>query len=188
MEPFKTLVSPTVVLARENIDTDQIIPARFLKGTSKVGLAKHLFADWRTQPGFPLLAAADGTDAQILVTGVNFGCGSSREHAPWALMDYGFRAIIARSFADIFKQNATKNGLLPVELPGAVCSQIEQLVNRNAASQLRIDLATQRVTLPDGNAFPFEIDPFAKHCLTNGIDELGYILSFSERIAAHEQR
>ena len=188
MTPFTTLTSRAVVLAADDVDTDQIIPARFLKGTAKTGLAAHLFADWRTQPGFPLLGTHDASGTQILVTGVNFGCGSSREHAPWALVDYGFRAIIARSFADIFKENATKNGLLPIALSGAACSQIERAVNAHASTQLHVDLAAERVSLPDGTSFTFPIDPFAKHCLLNGIDELGYILSFSERITAYEQR
>ena len=188
MRPFTTLTARAIVLAADDVDTDQIIPARFLKGTAKTGLAAHLFADWRTQPGFPLLQAAETTDAQILVTGVNFGCGSSREHAPWALVDYGFRAIIARSFADIFKQNATKNGLLPVELPAAACAQLERVVAANAATLLHVDLVGQRVVLPDGTAFGFEIDTFAKHCLLEGLDELGYILSFADRITDYERR
>jgi 3-isopropylmalate/(R)-2-methylmalate dehydratase small subunit len=179
--------SNAVVLPADDVDTDQIIPARFLKGTRKTGLAEHLFADWRTQPGFPLLAP-EACGAQILVAGNNFGCGSSREHAPWALVDWGFRAIIARSFADIFKQNATKNGLLPVALSDREHAHILTIVRASPETQLTVDLATERVTLPDGTAFAFSIDPFAKHCLLNGIDELGYILSFAERITAHEQR
>lgn len=188
MTAFSNLTSRAVVLRADDVDTDQIIPARFLKGTVKTGLAAHLFADWRTQPGFPLMHAADGSDAQILVTGNNFGCGSSREHAPWALVDYGFRTIIARSFADIFKENATKNGLLPVALPDAACAQIERVLAGNSSTQLRIELGTQSVTLPDGTVFNFELDPFAKHCLSSGLDELGYILSFEDRISAYEQR
>ena len=182
-----TLAVTAVVLPADDVDTDQIIPARFLKGTVKAGLAAHLFADWREQPGFPLLAP-EAKGAQILVTGNNFGCGSSREHAPWALVDWGFRAIIARSFADIFKENATKNGLLPVALPDEACLQIERLVSGNGGAQLRIELATQSVTLPDGTTFSFEIDPFAKHCLASGLDELGYILSIADRIASYEHR
>lgn len=184
---FTTLSSKAVVLQADDVDTDQIIPARFLKGTSKAGLAEHLFADWRVQPGFPLLAPG-AAGAQILISGVNFGCGSSREHAPWALVDFGFRAIIARSFADIFKQNATKNGLLPIALADEACTLIEQLIRANPVAQLEVDLATERVLLPDGSWFAFTIDPFAKQCLANGIDELGYILSFADRITAHEQR
>ena len=187
MAQFTTLTSRVITIPTTDVDTDQIIPARFLKGTSKLGLGEVLFADWRTRPGFPLLAP-QAAGAQILVSGVNFGCGSSREHAPWALVDYGFRAIIARSFADIFKQNATKNGLLPIELPGAMCSQIERAVQTRPATQLRIDLPNQRVALPDGTSFEFAIDPFAKHCLVSGLDELGYILSFADRITEYEQR
>jgi 3-isopropylmalate/(R)-2-methylmalate dehydratase small subunit len=187
MTVFTTLTAKAVVLAADDVDTDQIIPARFLKGTQKAGLAAHLFADWRTQPGFPLLAP-EAAGAQILVAGMNFGCGSSREHAPWALVDGGFRAIIARSFADIFKENATKNGLLPVALADRECAQIEALVRANPDAHFAVDLAIEHVTLPDGTQFAFSIDPFAKHCLLNGIDELGYILAFSERISAHEQR
>jgi 3-isopropylmalate/(R)-2-methylmalate dehydratase small subunit len=199
---FTTLTAKGVVLAADDVDTDQIIPARFLKGTSKTGLGEKLFSDWREQPGFPLLAP-EAAGAQILVTGVNFGCGSSREHAPWALVDFGFRAIIARSFADIFKENATKNGLLPVALPDAACATIEAAVRANPDVKVSVDLASQRVSLVDGagqepgpagsvtrggTTFSFEIDAFAKHCLANGIDELGYILSFADRIAAHESR
>ena len=185
--PFATLKSRTVVLPADDVDTDQIIPARFLKGTQKTGLADHLFADWRTRPDFPLLQPG-AAGAKILVTGTNFGCGSSREHAPWALVDFGFRAIIARSFADIFKENATKNGLLPIALPDAACTQIEQAVRTTPALQISVDLASEKVTLPDGTSFGFSIDAFARHCLLNGLDELGYILSFADRIAAHESR
>jgi 3-isopropylmalate/(R)-2-methylmalate dehydratase small subunit len=184
---FATLTARAVVLPADDVDTDQIIPARFLKGTSKTGLGDRLFADWRDRPDFPLLAP-QAAGAQILVTGVNFGCGSSREHAPWALVDFGFRAIIARSFADIFKQNATKNGLLPVALPEEACQLIEAAVVADPAVQLTVDLANDRVVMPGGTSFSFSIDPFAKHCLATGVDELGYILSFADRIAAYEQR
>ncbi len=186
MNPFTTLTSKAVALPADDVDTDQIIPARFLKGTVKAGLSQHLFADWRTQPEFPLLAP-DAAGAQILVTGNNFGCGSSREHAPWALVDWGFRAIIARSFADIFKENATKNGLLTVALPDEACARIEAVVRANPTAPLTIELASERVSLPDGTWFAFSIDPFAKHCLASGLDELGYILAFADRITAHEQ-
>jgi 3-isopropylmalate/(R)-2-methylmalate dehydratase small subunit len=185
MTAFTALTGKAVVLPADDVDTDQIIPARFLKGTSKRGLGEHLFADWRTRPAFPLLEP-QAAGAQILVTGINFGCGSSREHAPWALVDFGFRAIIARSFADIFKENATKNGLLPIALPEAACLQIEALVRAEPALLLEVDLPGQRVVLPDSTSFAFEIDGFAKHCLVSGLDELGYILSFAEQIAAHE--
>jgi 3-isopropylmalate/(R)-2-methylmalate dehydratase small subunit len=187
MSAFSKVTSTVVVLPADDVDTDQIIPARFLKGTDKRGLGAHLFSDWREQPGFPLLAPG-AKDAEVLVAGVNFGCGSSREHAPWALTDWGFRVIIARSFADIFRQNATKNGLLPVALEDAACARIEELVRKAPETRVEVDLATQRVTLPDGAAFAFEIDPFAKHCMLEGLDELGYILSFEERIVQHERR
>ncbi|HTL38651.1 MAG TPA: 3-isopropylmalate dehydratase small subunit [Kofleriaceae bacterium] len=187
MSAFNSLLARAVLLSADDVDTDQIIPARFLKATQKTGLGEHLFADWRTRPGFPLTASG-AAGAQILVTGTNFGCGSSREHAPWSLVDWGFRAIIARSFADIFKQNATKNGLLPIALPDRECVWIEQLVKEKPSTQIHVDLAAECVTLPDGSTFSFVIEPFAKHCLLNGIDELGYILSFYQRITAYEQR
>ncbi len=164
MTPFTTLTSHAAVVLVDDIDTDQIIPARFLKGTSKTGLGAHLFAD---RPDFVLAPGA-----QILIAGNNFGCGSSREHAPWALTDRGFRAVIAPSFADIFRENATKNGLLTIALAGVP-----------DPSSIHIDLPAQTV-----NGQRFEIDAFAKHCLTSGLDELGYILAFADRIAAHEQR
>ena len=185
--PFTTLTSRAVLLPADDVDTDQIIPARFLKGTVKAGLADSLFADWRARPDFPLLQPG-AAGARILVTGNNFGCGSSREHAPWALVDWGFRAIIARSFADIFKENATKNGLLPIALPEAACVRLELALRADPAAELTVDLASERVSLPDGSWFAFTIDSFAKHCLASGLDELGYILSFADRIAAHERR
>ncbi len=180
MTPFTTLSARATVLAADDVDTDQIIPARFLKGTTKAGLGAHLFAD---RPDF---AVADG--AQILIGGVNFGCGSSREHAPWALYDRGFRAIIARSFADIFRENATKNGLLAVALPDHACAQLETAVRADPQRWLLVDLPAQLVTLSAGTSFSFPIDPFAKHCLITGLDELGYILSFEDRIREHEAR
>ncbi len=187
MKSFVALTSTTVLLPVDDVDTDQIIPARFLKGTDKRGLGEHLFSDWRARPEFPL-ASQRAREAQILVAGANFGCGSSREHAPWALVDWGFRAVVARSFADIFKENATKNGLLTVALPEAACVRLEIALRADPSLQLNVDLSTERVSLPDGSWFAFSIDPFAKHCLAAGLDELGYILSFADRIAAHEQR
>lgn len=180
---FTTLTSRAALLHADDVDTDQIIPARYLKGTQKTGLGDHLFADWRERPDFPLRERGP----KILVTGNNFGCGSSREHAPWALVDWGFRAVIARSFADIFKENATKNGLLPVALPEAACLRLELAIHHAPMLEITVDLEQQRVSIP-GGWFPFQIDPFAKHCLTSGLDELGYILSFTDRITAHEQR
>jgi 3-isopropylmalate/(R)-2-methylmalate dehydratase small subunit len=188
MEPFAALTSTVVVLPFDDVDTDQIIPARFLKTTEKRGLAEHLFSDWRARPGFPLLAP-EAKGARILVAGRNFGCGSSREHAPWALVDWGFRAVIARSFADIFKGNSTKNGLLPIALDDDACRRVEtEQALDPTGFRVEVDLPRERVVLPDGTAFSFPVDPFAKRCLVNGIDELGYILSFADRIAAHEAR
>jgi 3-isopropylmalate/(R)-2-methylmalate dehydratase small subunit len=183
MTPFTQLTSKVAVLPVDDVDTDQIVPARFLKGTVKHGLGAQLFADWRGRVTF-----LDRTDVNILLTGRNFGCGSSREHAPWALVDFGFRAIIAQSFADIFRQNATKNGLLTITLAPEECARIEQAVTKDPAAEVHVDLATGSVRLPDGTTFSFSIDPFARHCLLNGIDELGYILSFEDRIKAHEER
>ncbi|MEJ5202603.1 MAG: 3-isopropylmalate dehydratase small subunit [Anaerolineales bacterium] len=193
MEQFTTLTSRAVLLPVNDIDTDQIIPARFLKVTDKAGLGANLFADWRYLPdGSPnpdfVLNKAENQDAQILITGNNFGCGSSREHAPWALMGYGFRAIISTSFADIFRNNALKNGLLPVTLEPAAYETIIDLVKRAPQMNLTIDLAQQTVTLPDGHSFCFPMDAFSKTCLLNGIDELGYLLSLETQITAYEQK
>ncbi len=187
MVPFAQLSSTIALLPLDDIDTDQIIPARFLKATDKRGLSEHLFADWRTRPGFPLLAP-EAKGAQILLAGVNFGCGSSREHAPWALVDWGFRAIVARSFADIFCANALKNGLLPIALDDAAHTRLLRAREADPKLTLSVDLPTERVLLADGTSFSFAIDPFSKHCLLTGLDELGYILSFADRISAHEQQ
>ena len=181
------LTSKTVVLRVDNVDTDQIIPARFLKTISKEGLGDQLFYDWRydasgaPKPDFILnTEAAKG--AQVLVAGDNFGCGSSREHAPWALTQFGFKAVISTSFADIFKGNSLKNGLLPIVVPAAVGFV---LLNSPGAI-VKIDLAAQTLTLPDGTAVEFPIDAFAKHCLLEGVDELGYILKQDAAISAYE--
>ena len=189
MTPFTRFESPLVVLPLDDVDTDQIIPARYLKGTDKAGLGEHLFADCRRNPDFPLHEIG-ARFAQILVAGANFGCGSSREHAPWALVDWGFRAIVARSFADIFRQNATKNGLLPIALDDAAHARVLEARTANPKLELHVDLPAQRVSIASDPtaSFEFAIDPFAKHCLVNGVDELGYILSFADRIAAHERR
>ncbi|CAN5890822.1 3-isopropylmalate dehydratase small subunit [soil metagenome] len=187
MTPFTSFDGAVALLPLDDIDTDQIIAARYLKGTDKKGLAEHLFADWRTRPDFPLLAP-EAKGARILLAGANFGCGSSREHAPWALVDWGFRAIVARSFADIFRQNATKNGLLPIALDDAAYRRVLAARTADPKLVLRVDLPSQRLSIVgEGDAsFPFPMDPFAKHCLVHGVDELGYILSFADRIAAHE--
>jgi 3-isopropylmalate/(R)-2-methylmalate dehydratase small subunit len=185
MTPFVSLTSTVVPLLSDDVDTDQIIPARFLKETGRSGFGAHLFADWRDRPGFPL-SSPEAKGARILLAGHNFGCGSSREHAPWALVDWGFRAIVARSFADIFRQNALKNGLLPVALDEEAHGAVAEAREADAEIALRIDLLAERVSLPSGRAFSFPIDAFAKHCLLNGLDELGYIFSFAEKIAAYE--
>ena len=181
--------SKTVVLPIDNIDTDQIIPARFLKTTSMEGLGDNLFLDWRyladgtPNPDFPLnKPSAKG--AQILVTGDNFGCGSSREHAPWALVQYGIKAVISTSFADIFKGNALKNGLLPIVVPADIHAELLKW----SGITLKIDLATQTLTLAGGRTIEFPIDPFAKQCLLEGVDELGYMLKQEPAIAAYESR
>jgi 3-isopropylmalate/(R)-2-methylmalate dehydratase small subunit len=184
-----TIESKTVALPIDNIDTDQIIPARFLKTTSMQGLGDNLFLDWRyladgsPNPDFPLnKPSAKG--ATILITGDNFGCGSSREHAPWALVQYGFKAIISTSFADIFKGNALKNGLLPIIIPADIHAELIKW----SGITLKIDLASQTVTLAGGRTVEFPIDPFAKHCLLEGVDELGYMIKQEPAIAAYEAK
>ncbi|HEX3478116.1 MAG TPA: 3-isopropylmalate dehydratase small subunit [Kofleriaceae bacterium] len=189
MTPFTTLESTVVVLPLDDIDTDQIIPARFLQGTDKVGLGDHLFADCGRNPDFPLHAIGARL-AKILVAGANFGCGSSREHAAWALVDRGFRAVIARSFGDIFRQNAIKNGLLPVALDADAHARVIAARAADPRCFVRVDLPAQRVSIAgDPTAsFGFAIDRFARHCLINGVDELGYLLGFEDRITDHERR
>ena len=180
MEPFRQLRSRIVVMPRPDIDTDQIIPARFLKGTTRTGLGRHLFSEWRSQSDCPL-DKPESRGAQVLVAGPNFGCGSSREHAPWALLDYGFRAVISSSIADIFRGNALKNGLLPVVLDEYAH---RRLLGRPGA-EIEIDLQACTVTC-DGLRAPFPIDPFARRCLLEGTDELGFLLAQSAQIEAHE--
>jgi len=181
------ITSKTVVFPVDNIDTDQIIPARFLKTISKAGLGDQLFYDWRydasgaPKPDFILnTEAAKG--AQVLVAGDNFGCGSSREHAPWALTQFGFKAVVSTSFADIFKGNSLKNGLLPIVVPAAVHAALIA----SPGSIVKIDLAAQTLTTPDGATVGFPIDAFSKHCLPEGVDELGYILKQDPAISAYE--
>ncbi|MBN1287030.1 MAG: 3-isopropylmalate dehydratase small subunit [Anaerolineae bacterium] len=188
-----TFTSRLVPLPVENVDTDQIIPARFLKTVDKAGLGDNLFADWRydaggnPKPGF-VLNEPVYRGAQILLAGNNFGCGSSREHAPWALAGYGFKAVISTHFADIFRNNALKNGLLPIVVDEATHRQLFSLVDEDPATAVTVDLAAQTLTLPDGRAVEFPIDPFAKHCLLVGVDQLGYILSLESEIAAYEAK
>jgi 3-isopropylmalate/(R)-2-methylmalate dehydratase small subunit len=178
MPPLRRITSRTVVITSTDIDTDQIIPARFLTTTTKEGLGKQLFADWRYQEdGSPkrefVLNRPEAHGAQILVAGRNFGCGSSREHAPWALLDYGFRAVISEGVADIFRGNALKNGLLPV----VVDAKTSQWLLHHPGAELDIDLETLRLTLPTGAKIAFAIEPFARHCLLSGLDEFGYLRS-----------
>jgi 3-isopropylmalate/(R)-2-methylmalate dehydratase small subunit len=193
MQPFTTLTSHLVAIPTENIDTDQIIPARFLKTISKKGLGKNCFADWRyLEDGSPnpdfALNQPEAQGARILLAGDNFGCGSSREHAPWSLMDWGFRAIISTSFADIFRNNSLKNGLLPIKVDEDTHRQLLSLVEEDAAIQVTVDLVAQQLVLPDGRFVPFPIDHFSKTCLLEGLDQLGYLLKQEERVRVYEQQ
>jgi 3-isopropylmalate/(R)-2-methylmalate dehydratase small subunit len=189
LQPLTRFSSRTVVLADANIDTDQIIPARYLTTTTRAGLGEHLFADWRYDAGGApraqfALNRPEASGCQILVAGRNFGCGSSREHAPWALLDYGMRAVIAPEIADIFRSNALKNGLLPVivtdELGAWLCAHPQAL--------LTLDVTARTLTLPDGTAVTFPLEPFAQQCLIEGVDELGYLLARAAQIEAFERR
>jgi 3-isopropylmalate/(R)-2-methylmalate dehydratase small subunit len=188
MQPFTTLTARTVVLPAANIDTDQIIPARFLTTTTRTGLGRHLFADWRydeygaPRPQF-VLNRPDAAGCRILVGGANFGCGSSREHAPWALTDFGFRAIISSEIADIFRSNSLKNGLLPVVVDG----ETHQWLLAHPGVELTLDVANTTLTLPDGPEVLFPLEPFARHCLLEGVDELGFLLARSPAIEAFER-
>jgi len=193
MNAFTTLTSHVVVLPANDVDTDQIIPARFLKVTDKAGIGANLFADWRYLPdGSPnpdfVLNRPESRGAQILLTGHNFGCGSSREHAPWALLGQGFRAVISTSFADIFRNNALKNGVLPVVVEPEIHTALMAQYAANPALPLTIDLHEQVLLLPDGARVPFPIDPFSKTCLLNGVDQLGYLLRLEPLIKAYEER
>ena len=187
MEPIRRITSKTVVIPLENVDTDQITPARYLKVTSKVGLGKVLFADWRydadgkPRPEF-VLNKPEAAGAQILVAGDNFGCGSSREHAPWALVDAGFRAVVSTTIADIFRNNSLKNGLLPVVVP----KDLHQKLLASPGLDVTVDLEATKITLPDGSSAAFPVDPFARYCLLNGIDELGFLMKQEGAIAAFE--
>ncbi|MBU8977708.1 MULTISPECIES: 3-isopropylmalate dehydratase small subunit [unclassified Lysobacter] len=187
MQPLTEVVSRTVVLRERNIDTDQIIPARFLTTTERKGLGKHAFNDWRLladgtpNPAFPF-NRTDNIGARILVAGRNFGCGSSREHAPWALTDLGLRAVISAEIADIFRSNALKNGLLPIVLEESV---VDALLDQPGV-ELRIDVAQRSVTLPDGRRVHFPLDAFAQTCLLDGVDQLGYLLKQNDAITRFE--
>ena len=192
MNHFPIFASRIAPLLVNDIDTDQIIPARFLKVTDKAGLGANLFADWRfNQDGSPkqefVLNQPQHRGAAVLLAGNNFGCGSSREHAPWALLGYGFRAVISTSFADIFRNNALKNALLPIIVNGEASSQLHDTVLRDPTAEISVDLQSQTVRLPGGKTFEFPIDGFAKSCLLNGTDELGYLLQFEKQISEYEK-
>jgi 3-isopropylmalate/(R)-2-methylmalate dehydratase small subunit len=191
-EPFRMFRSKVVPLDAENIDTDQIVPARYLKVTDKAGLAEALFRDWRydesgslKDPPF-ILDRPGMAGRQILLAGHNFGSGSSREHAPWALSAWGLRAILSTGFADIFRSNSLKNGLLPIEVDPATHRRLRELIERDPDAELTVDLAEEGILLPDGSTIDFQIDPFAKRMLLAGTDELGYLLSKDAEIAAWE--
>jgi len=192
MDPITTFRGKSVALNIPNIDTDQVTPANFTKVTDKLGLGRILFAHWRyanaqfdPNPDFPLnKPGAQG--ASILVAGDNFGCGSSREHAPWALVGYGFRAIVSTSFADIFRSNALKNGLIPVVVDAAVHGEALQAAEKNL--EFEVDLPNQALRLPSGRTVPFPIDPFQKRCLVQGVDEMGYLLSHAKQIEDFDRR
>ena len=189
MKPVTRIRARTAVLADENIDTDRIIPARFLTTTTREGLGRYCFNDWRylpdgnDNPAFPL-NQPEAKDCAILVAGRNFGCGSSREHAPWALLDYGIRAVVSSEIADIFRNNALKNGLVAI-VAGA--DEHRWLLD-NPGVDLSVDVREQTLTLPGGNVFRFELEPFARHCLLEGVDQMGFLLQHGDAITAFEQR
>jgi 3-isopropylmalate/(R)-2-methylmalate dehydratase small subunit len=189
MDAIQVIRSRTAVLPLENIDTDQIIPARFLRATTREGFGKNLFADWRydangaPRPEFQL-NQPQAQGCTILVAGRNFGCGSSREHAPWALTDYGFRAVISTEFADIFRSNSLKNGLVPVLVDDAT----SRWLLSNPGADVTIDLESTTLALPNGTRVAFPLEPFARYCLMNGVDELGFLLSKGPDIDAYERR
>lgn len=188
--PIRSKLAPLVI---PDVDTDQIIPARYLKVTTKEGLAAGLFADWRydpsgaPRPDFPL-NRAEHAGARLLLAGPNFGCGSSREHAPWALVGYGFRAVLGVSFADIFRNNALKNGLLPIALPPDYHAALAARVEADPAFEVEVDLEAEEVRAPGFAAARFDVDPFARRCLLDGVDELGYLLARKMEISAYEAR
>ena len=193
MEKFSTLLSPAIQLIQENVDTDQIIPARYLKATSREGFGEHLFKDWRfDEQGHPksdFILNNPEYSGSILVAGENFGCGSSREHAAWALVDYGFKAVVSSYFADIFKGNALNNGLLPVQVSPGSLKELLAEVQSNPMTLIEIDLEAQLLRVPEiGIQEHFEINPYKKTCLINGFDDIDFLLSQKEKISAFEQK
>jgi 3-isopropylmalate/(R)-2-methylmalate dehydratase small subunit len=193
MKPFTTLTGVAAPLPKANVDTDQIIPARFLKTIARTGLGKNLFANFRytedgaENPDF-VLNQAPYRNAEILIAFENFGCGSSREHAPWALLDFGIRCVIAPDFADIFHNNSFKNGILPVKLPREVCAALMEDAKLGGNARLTVDLERQVVVRPSGEEIPFEVDPFRKHCLLNGLDDIGQTLQHKPAIDDYEAK
>jgi 3-isopropylmalate/(R)-2-methylmalate dehydratase small subunit len=202
MQPFTVLDAVVAPLDRANVDTDAIIPKQFMKSIRRTGFGPNLFDEWRYldrgQPGQDVAKRPRNPDfvlnqpryagAQLLLTRENFGCGSSREHAPWALHDYGFRALIAPSFADIFYGNCFKNGMLPITLDATTVDKLFAAVAATPGFRLRIDLESQKIVMPDGIAIPFLVDPHRKHCLLNGLDDIGMTLAKADKIRAYEQR
>lgn len=194
MDKFVPYQARYAVLPVENVDTDQIIPARFLKTTNKAGLGESLFADWRydndgnPNPDF-VLNQPFATGVEVLVAGNNFGCGSSREHAPWALQGFGFKAVLSTYFADIFRNNALKNGVLPIVIPENVYNfLVEEDAKNPGQATISVDLENQSITLPDGESIMFPIEPFAKYCVLNGVDQMGYLASADADISHFESQ
>lgn len=193
MQPFTTLTAIAAPLPMMNVDTDKIIPARFLKTIKRTGLGVHLFdtlrydADGKERPDF-VLNQGPYRRAEILIAHENFGCGSSREHAPWALLDFGIRCVIAPDFADIFHNNTFKNGILPIRLPREICDQLMEDAKQGDNARITIDLAEQVVVRPNGEKIPFEIDPFRKHLLLNGLDDIGQTLQHAPSIDSYETK
>ena len=193
MQPFTTLTGIAAPLPMANVDTDKIIPARFLKSISRSGFGKNLFANMRygedgsENPDF-VLNQEPYRKAEVLIAHENFGCGSSREHAPWALLDFGIRCVIAPDFADIFHNNCFKNGILPVRLPREVCEKLMDDARLGANARLTVDLERQVVVRPNGEEIPFEVDPFRRHLLLNGLDDIGQTLQHAAAIDAFEDK
>lgn len=193
MKPFTTLTGVAAPLPKANVDTDQIIPARFLKTIARTGLGKSLFANFRydeqgqENPDF-VLNQAPYRQAEILIAFENFGCGSSREHAPWALLDFGIRCVIAPDFADIFHNNSFKNGILPVKLPREICAALMEDTKLGGNARITVDLERQVVVRPSGEEIPFEVDPFRKHLLLNGLDDIGQTMQHKPAIDDFEAR
>ena len=190
-EPFSSVTSAVVPINRNDIDTDQIIPARFLKTVNRAGLGDQLFFDWRyladgsPNPEF-VINRPEMAGRNVLLAGDNFGCGSSREHAPWALMAWGVRAVISSSFADIFRSNALKNGLLPIEVPPEELARLFAIFDAEPGAPVTVDLEAQELRLPDGSSIGFAVDAFARRMILDGTDELGYLLRLEPQIAAYE--